>query len=104
MLLSIRSYLLASCSLNVIPTGCAPSGCASRGRIVPSRRPLALASSPGAFAMARATISSSQADPVLFLITKRTREPDCNRVFQDTINCIQEPGMADDLQKVLSLQ
>lgn len=54
--------------------------------------------------MARATISSSQADPVLFLITKRTREPDCNRVFQDTINCIQEPGMEDDLQKVLSLQ
>ncbi len=40
-------------------------------RIVHSRRPLALASLSREFAMTRATISRSQADLVLFLITKR---------------------------------
>jgi hypothetical protein len=44
-------------------------------RIMPSRRLLDLASSSRAFAMIRATISRSQADLILFLITKRVREP-----------------------------
>ena len=49
--------------------------------------------------MARATISSSQGDPVLFLITKRVREPGCNHVCQDTFDCREAPGMEDDLRK-----
>ncbi len=44
-------------------------------RMVHSRRPLALASPSREFVMTRATLSRSQADPVLFLITKRVREP-----------------------------
>src|SRR5437667_1001420 len=44
-------------------------------RIVHSRRLLALASPSRKFALTRATLSRSQADPVLFLITKRVREP-----------------------------
>ena len=44
-------------------------------RIAHSRRPLALASPPRAFARTRAAISRSQVDLVLFLITKRVREP-----------------------------
>jgi hypothetical protein len=44
-------------------------------RIVYSRGPLALASHSREFATTRATLSRSQADPVLFLITKRIREP-----------------------------
>jgi hypothetical protein len=43
-------------------------------RIVYSRKPLALASPPRAFAMTRATISRFQGDLVLFLIPKRVRE------------------------------
>ena len=42
-------------------------------RIVHWRRPLALASPSKAFAMTRATVSRSQADPVFFLITKWVR-------------------------------
>src|SRR2546421_162620 len=44
-------------------------------RIVHSRRPLALVSPFREFALTRATLSHSQADLVLFLITKRVREP-----------------------------
>lgn len=44
-------------------------------RMVPLRRLLALALPSGDFALTRATISSSQADPVLFLLTKPVREP-----------------------------
>ncbi len=44
-------------------------------RIVHSRNSLALTSPSREFAMIRATLSSSQADPVLLLITKWAREP-----------------------------
>jgi hypothetical protein len=39
------------------------------------RRPLALASPSRVFALTRATVSRSQADPVFFLLTKPVREP-----------------------------
>ncbi len=48
-------------------------------RIVHSRKPLAFGSPSREFAMTRATISSSQADLVQFLITKRVREPGYRR-------------------------
>ncbi len=44
-------------------------------RMVHSRRPLALASPSREFTLTRATLSRSQADLVLFLVTKRVREP-----------------------------
>ena len=44
-------------------------------RIVHSRRPLALASPSREFAITRATLSGSQADLILFLLTKPVREP-----------------------------
>ncbi len=44
-------------------------------QIVYSRRPAALASPSRACALTRATISRSQADPVLFLLTKPVLEP-----------------------------
>ncbi len=54
-------------------------------RIVHSRRPLALASPPRAFARTRVVISRSLADLVLFLIIKPVREPGneatCSGVF-----------------------
>jgi hypothetical protein len=43
-------------------------------RIVPSSRPLALASPSRDAALISATLSGFQADPILFLITKRVRE------------------------------
>jgi len=43
-------------------------------RIVPSNRPLALASPSRDAALISATLSGFQADPILFLITKRVRE------------------------------
>ncbi len=46
-------------------------------RIVHSRRPLALASPSREFAITRATLSGSQADLILFLLTKPVREPVC---------------------------
>jgi hypothetical protein len=54
-------------------------------RIAHSRRPLALASPPRAFARTRVVISRSLADLVLFLIIKPVREPGneatCSGVF-----------------------
>jgi hypothetical protein len=44
-------------------------------RMVPSRSSLALVFPSREFALARATLSRSQADPLLFLITKRVGEP-----------------------------
>ncbi len=44
-------------------------------RIVHSRRPLVLASPSRECALIRATLSRSQGDPVLFLLTKPVREP-----------------------------
>ena len=44
-------------------------------RIVHSRRPLVLASPSRECALIRATLSRSQADSVLFLLTKPAREP-----------------------------
>jgi hypothetical protein len=44
-------------------------------RIVHWRRPLALASPSRACALTRATLSRSQTDLALFLITKQVREP-----------------------------
>ena len=44
-------------------------------RIGHSRKPLALGSPSRAFALIRATLSRSQADLVLFLLTERIREP-----------------------------
>ena len=44
-------------------------------RIVHSSKPLALAASVRAFALTRVIFSPSQADPVLFLITKPIQEP-----------------------------
>src|SRR5215470_8912416 len=44
-------------------------------RIVHARRPLALVSPFRACALTRATLSRSQPDLVLFLLTKRVREP-----------------------------
>ena len=44
-------------------------------RIVHSRRPLALAQFYKKFVEALVIVTSSQADPVYFFITKRVREP-----------------------------
>jgi hypothetical protein len=44
-------------------------------QMVHLRRSLALASPSRAFALTRATLSRSQADPVQLLLTKRVREP-----------------------------
>src|SRR6266566_1336268 len=44
-------------------------------RMVPSRSSLALVFPSREFALARATLSRCQADPLLFLITKRVGEP-----------------------------
>src|SRR5437588_652866 len=54
-------------------------------RMVHWRRPLAFASPSRKFALTRATISRSQADLVLFLITKRVREPEDMRQQKRTL-------------------
>ena len=50
-------------------------------RMVHWRKPLALGSPSSAFALTSATLSRSQADLVLFLTTKRVREPNSIRIL-----------------------
>ena len=51
-------------------------------RMVHSRRPLPLGLPSRAFALTRATLSRSQTDLILFLITKQVQEPICWRICQ----------------------
>jgi len=70
--------------------------------IVPWRRPLALASPPRAFALTRATVPRSQADPVLFLIIKRVREPIYLSNYTRTSDRALH-GPADAMQAVITV-
>jgi hypothetical protein len=59
-------------------------------RLVHWRRPLALVSLPRAFALIKAIISRSLADPILFLLTKLVGEP--NYRLLDTFGVLKLSG------------